>query len=78
MARSKCKNWFAFFAFLTVWITDDTVPTLSCGRSRRPSGYGAPPLRLVPSVLGLVGPEEVDVPVEMHLEVPRRHPCEAP
>lgn len=32
----------------------------------------------VPSVLDLVDPEEVDVPVEIRLEVPRRHPREAP
>lgn len=31
----------------------------------------------VPSVLGLVDPEEVDVPVELGLQVPGRHPREA-
>ena len=36
------------------------------------------PCSRVPSVLGLVYPEEVDVPVEVGLQVPRRHPREAP
>lgn len=31
-----------------------------------------------PSVARLVDPEEVDVPVEIGLQVPRRHPREAP
>lgn len=32
----------------------------------------------VPSAPGLVDPEEVDVPVEVGRQVPRRHPHEAP
>ena len=32
----------------------------------------------VPSAPGLVDPEEVDVPVEVGRQVPRRHPREAP
>lgn len=36
------------------------------------------PCGRVPSVLGPVDPEEVDVPVEVGLLVPRRHPREAP
>lgn len=36
------------------------------------------PCGRVPSVPGLVGPEEVDAPVEIGLQVPRRHPREAP
>lgn len=35
------------------------------------------PCGRAPSVPGLVGPEEVDVPVEIGLQVPRRHPREA-
>lgn len=62
----------------TVQITRLTASTPSCGKSRRPSGYGAPPFRRVPSVPGLVDPEEIDVPVEVGLQVPRRHPREAP
>lgn len=36
------------------------------------------PCSRVPSVARLVDPEEVDVPVEVRLQVPRRHPREAP
>ena len=36
------------------------------------------PCSLVPSVPGLVDPEEEDVPVEVGPQVPRRHPREAP
>lgn len=36
------------------------------------------PFGPVPSVPGLVDPKEVDVPVEVGLQVPRRHPREAP
>lgn len=36
------------------------------------------PCGRVPSVPGLVDPEEEDVPVEIGLRVPRRHPHEAP
>lgn len=36
------------------------------------------PFGRVPSVSGLVDPEEVDVPVEVGRQVPRRHPREAP
>lgn len=36
------------------------------------------PFGRVPSVPGLVDPEGVDVPVELGLQVPRRHPREAP
>ena len=36
------------------------------------------PCSRVPSVARLVDPEEVDVPVEIGLQVPRRHPREAP
>lgn len=32
----------------------------------------------VPSAPGLVDPEEVDVPVEVRLQIPWRHPREAP
>lgn len=36
------------------------------------------PCGRVPSVARLVDPEELDVPVKVGLEVPRRHPREAP
>lgn len=36
------------------------------------------PFGRAPSVPGLVDPEEVDVPVEVGLRVPRRHSREAP
>lgn len=36
------------------------------------------PFGRVPSVPGLVDPEEVDVPVKVGLQVPRRHSREAP
>ena len=36
------------------------------------------PCSRVPSVPGLVDPEEVDVPVEVGPQVPGRHPREAP
>lgn len=35
------------------------------------------PCSRVPSVPGLVDPEEEDVPVEVGLQIPRRHPREA-
>lgn len=62
----------------TVQITRLTAPIPSCGKSRRPSGYGTHPFGRVPSAPGLVDPEETDVPVEVGLQVPRRHPREAP
>lgn len=62
----------------TVQITRLTAPIPSCGKSRRPSGYGTHPFGRVPSAPGLVDPEETDVPVEVGLQVPRRHPHEAP
>ena len=62
----------------TVQITRLTAPNPSCGKSRRPSEYGAPPFRSGPICPGLVDPEEVDVPVEVGLQVPRRHSREAP
>lgn len=36
------------------------------------------PFGRVPSVPGLIDPEELDVPVEVGLQVPRRHSREAP
>ena len=36
------------------------------------------PFGRVPSVPGLVDPDGVDIPVEVGLQVPRRHPREAP
>ena len=36
------------------------------------------PCGQLPSVPGLIDPEEVNVPVEVGMQVPRRHPREAP
>ena len=41
-------------------------------------GMAHHPCSRVPSVARLVDPEEVDVPVEVGLQVPGRHPREAP
>ena len=77
MALSKLMD-YGMISNATVQITRLTAPTPSCGKSRPSSGYDAPPFGRVPSVPGLIDPEELDVPVEVGLQVPRRHSREAP
>lgn len=57
----------------TVQITRLTAPTPSCGKSLDYQDMAHHPFGRVPSVPGLV-----DVPVEVGLQVPGRHPREAP
>lgn len=51
MALSELMD-YGMISNATVQITRLTAPTPCCGKSRRPSGYGAPPLQSGPICLG--------------------------
>lgn len=48
---------------------------VSCARNQNMAHH---PCGRVPPIVRLVGPKEAGVPVEIGLQVPRRHPREAP